>query len=63
MPSWISIPHDHVYSSGRDDLYAPFKKNEHYFAVRINEMYLTEERRWFTEFDPMVFAVAEFLTH
>jgi hypothetical protein len=39
----------------------PFEPNEHYFQVRVNEMFLTHKRKWLTEQYPMVFAQSEFL--
>lgn len=38
----------------------PFQADHYYFQIRINEMYLTYGRRWFSEFDPMVFVLTEF---
>ena len=31
----------------------PFEKNRHYFQILINEMYLTDSRQWFVEYDPV----------
>jgi len=45
----------------RDRLVKPFKRNEQYFLVRINEMYLSYKRKWLSEYDPMVFVLSEFL--
>ncbi|MES1160000.1 MAG: hypothetical protein ABUM51_04530 [Bacteroidota bacterium] len=39
----------------------PFRTNEQYFTVRVNEMYLTYQRKWFSEYDPVVFVASEFV--
>ena len=39
---------------------AVFQSDQHYFQVRINEMYLKYSRNWFSRYDPMVFVVSEF---
>jgi hypothetical protein len=56
-PGWVRIPQDHV--DDPDDL-GSLQANRHYFELRINEMCLTYERRWFIEYDPMVLVVSEF---
>jgi hypothetical protein len=38
-----------------------FIKDEHYFQIRINEMYLALKRKWLDLIDPMVFVVSEFI--
>lgn len=43
------------------ELGQPFKKDQHYFQVRVNEMFLARDRQWFTSYDPLVFVVSEFL--
>jgi hypothetical protein len=58
IPSRVDIPSGHVVDGG--DLGTNFKPNEHYFQVRINEMYLTYGRQFWTDFDPMVFVISEF---
>lgn len=58
MPFRLAIPRDHV--EGGDKLGKAIDPDEHYFQVRVNEMYLTYGRRWFSEYDPMVFVVSEF---
>lgn len=37
-----------------------FKPHQHYFIVRVNELFLTYDRKWFSTYDPVVFAVSEF---
>lgn len=58
IPTGVMIPADHV--EGQQA--APsFKPGEHYFQVRVNEMYLAFSRQWFAGFEPMVFVVSEFV--
>lgn len=38
----------------------PFQKNQHYFQVLINEMYLTDSRQWFVEYDPVAIVAATY---
>jgi hypothetical protein len=40
---------------------SPLNPDEHYFQIRINEMFLYDSRRWFVEYSPMVFCVTEFV--
>ena len=40
---------------------APFAADEDYFQVRVNELYLTNSRQWFSAVDPVVFVVSEFI--
>lgn len=58
LPTRASLPHDHV-DDGRM-AQAAFQPDQHYFQVRINEMYLKYSREWFNKYDPMVFVVSEF---
>jgi hypothetical protein len=46
---------------GGDSLGIAFQKGQHYFQVRINEMFLAHKRQWFSKYDPVVFAATEFL--
>jgi hypothetical protein len=36
-------------------------KDESYFSIWLNEMFLCEGRRWWVEYDPLVFILAEIL--
>ncbi|MDX1638861.1 MAG: hypothetical protein R3281_12885 [Balneolaceae bacterium] len=59
LPSGVTIPHGQVESGNQtSDLFTP---NRHYFQVRVNEMFLSSGREWFAKYDPMVFAVSEFV--
>ncbi|MBL9172122.1 MAG: hypothetical protein JNL10_01185 [Verrucomicrobiales bacterium] len=42
------------------ELRGPFVPGEHYFEVRVNELFLTASRKWLAELDPLVVVVAEF---
>jgi len=57
-PSRVDIPRSHVDEGQKMGI--DFKPFEHYFQVRVNEMYLPYERKWFSTYDPMVFVVSEF---
>jgi hypothetical protein len=59
LPSRIVVPVDHVLDGEATP--DPFRPNEHYFQVRVNEMFLASSRQWFARFDPMVFVVSEFI--
>lgn len=58
IPTQVAISTDHVDEG--EKLGNAFRKDEHYFQVRINEMYLDYARKWFSNYDPMVFVVSEF---
>src|SRR5690554_2175737 len=36
-------------------------KDQHYFLVRVNEMFLSYKRKWFSTYDPVVFSNVEYL--
>lgn len=59
IPSGVTIPSNQVEEENRPS--TVFKPNKHYFQVRVNEMYLSFSREWFARYDPMVFAVSEFV--
>jgi hypothetical protein len=58
IPFHAPIPLSRV-NGGREDG-SPFEADDHYFQIRINEMHLTFGRRWFSDFDPLVFVLTEF---
>ena len=58
QPSAVTIPNNHV--DQQQLLDGPFKRDTHYFQVRVNEMYLAHQRKWFSAIDPMLFVVSEF---
>lgn len=57
-PFHARILQDHLDRPGEA---SPFNADDHYFQVRINEMFLRDSRHWFVEYDPMVFCVTEFV--
>ncbi len=58
LPARVIIPSSHV-DDGKP--VEAFRPDEHYFQVRINEMYLAYSREWVKTYDPMVSVVSEFL--
>ncbi len=38
-----------------------FRPDEHYFQVQMSELYLTFERQWFANYDPLLLVISEFL--
>ncbi len=59
LPTAVPIPHDHC-DLGSEQA-APFARDDHYFQVRVNELYLRTSRQWFKTIDPLVFVVSEFI--
>jgi hypothetical protein len=59
MPTRISIHGDHVHNPD-ETTGVNFRPDEEYFVVRVNEMYLTDKRKWVKTFDPLVFVITEF---
>jgi hypothetical protein len=39
---------------------APFNPDEHYFQVRIRELYLAHRQAWFATYDPLLLVITEF---
>lgn len=38
-----------------------FEPQKHYFTVRVNEMFLSDKRKWFKEIEPMVFCLSSYI--
>jgi hypothetical protein len=55
---FVPIRADHTDSV--DSTGGSITANEHYFEVRINELYLTNKREWFITYDPMAIALVEY---
>ncbi|MGH9225793.1 MAG: hypothetical protein ACRD2W_18865 [Acidimicrobiales bacterium] len=57
LPTAVVIPADHVVGGA-----APpeLTSEERYFRVLLNQLWLAEEREWFTTWDPMALIVTEF---
>jgi hypothetical protein len=60
-PSTLTIPRDHIDENQAGGLDWSFKKDQHYFQVIINEMFLVNSREWFRQIDPVVYIVSEFI--
>lgn len=61
LPSTVSIPRNHIDENLSNELDWEFKKDQHYFQVMINEMFLVNDRQWFSQIDPIVYAVSQFV--
>jgi hypothetical protein len=59
LPSRVAIPSSHVDEPAR--LGAPLEPDRHYFQLRVNEMFLSHARQWYTQYDPLVFVGSEFI--
>jgi hypothetical protein len=58
LPSRVKIPDNRILPrAANPQLFSP---NSSYFQVRINEMFLSSQRQWFSKIDPMVFILTEF---
>jgi len=58
LPSATKIPADQCFpASGAD---AQIVRNKNYFTIRVNEMSLRENAKWWVKYDPLVFCVVEF---
>jgi len=58
QPSAVTIPLDNI--DRKEQMVQPFEAGKDYFQVRINQLFLMEERKWFTQIDPMVSVISEF---
>jgi hypothetical protein len=58
LPTKIAIPRNQV--DRGEKLGGPFERDEHYFQVEVNEMFLTYNREWFSSYDPLVLIISEF---
>jgi hypothetical protein len=55
------MPASHI--SGTEsgaEIGGPFRPDEHYFQVRINELFLSYQQEWFTRYDPLLLVISEF---
>lgn len=57
LPTRLQIPIDHIDGSMPVE---PFKRDQHYFQIRVNEMFLSKRRSWLSAIEPMVFFASEF---
>jgi hypothetical protein len=60
-PSPVKILRDHIDENENGQLNVKFVKDESYFQVVINEMYLRNQRQWLSKIDPIVYVYAEFI--
>ena len=67
-PVRVAIPASHVRVKDKTGTLVPdeaigtsLTPGEHYFQVLVNEMYLRYSRKWWVDYDAMVFAVSEFI--
>ena len=58
-PARIIIPAENISPPLR--VSEGFERNKHYFEVRVNQMYLTDSRKWFTTWEPIVMVASKFL--
>lgn len=58
QPTYAMIAHDRVDTA--NTLATKLNTDQDYFEIRIKEMYLSNQREWFSKFDPMVCTIAEF---
>ena len=59
MPSYIEFKADHV--ERNRELEKSFQPDQNYFTVRVNELFLHNDREWLQRYDPVVFVVSEFV--
>src|SRR3990172_4253601 len=59
-PSTVAIPRDHIDNNQNGELDYKFTRDQYYFQVMINEMFLTDQRRGLVNVDPLVYTVCEF---
>jgi hypothetical protein len=60
QPSVVTIPRDHVDRNHDGSLDFTLRKDQHYFSVVVNEMFLGKARNWFSTIEPLVYVVTEF---
>ena len=59
-PTAIAVPRNQIDENRNGEMNASFRKDESYFQVLINEMYLRYDRQWLNAIDPVVYVVSEF---
>ena len=58
LPDIIFIPPSNT--DEEKDLSTLFEAGKHYFTVRVNELFLTQQMQWFKKYEPVVLAFTEF---
>ena len=59
LPHLIRIPNDNT--DDPEGLAGLFQPEQHYFTVRVNEMFLSEKRKWLKEIEPMVVCLTSYI--
>jgi hypothetical protein len=59
LPNLIHIPNNNTDDPG--GLEGLFEPQQHYFTVRVNEMFLSEKRKWLREIEPMVVCLTSYI--
>lgn len=57
-PICVSIPADRVQQDRPPG--GVFERDQHYFQIRVNELFLASGREWYRTYDPLVVVLAEF---
>ncbi len=55
----LAIPHNRVVPPKSRD--CEFHERNHYFQVRLNQMFLAYQREWFVRYDPAALVITQFL--
>ena len=59
------LPHlkriHNVNTDNPQSLEGVFEPQQHYFTVRVNEMFLSDKRKWLKEIEPMVFCLTSYI--
>jgi hypothetical protein len=58
VTAYISIEADHVEDESGSS--SNFVAGQHYFRAVVSEMFLADSRKWFREYDPIVYSAVEF---
>src|SRR5262245_57662348 len=59
LPARVMIDSGHLDEPER--LAPRLTPDQHYFQVRVNEMFLSHSRQWYAQYDPLVFVGSEFI--
>ena len=59
LPNLIRIPNANT--DNQQGLEGVFEPRQHYFTVRVNEMFLSQRRKWFKEIEPMVVCLTSYI--
>ncbi len=59
LPFFIHIPNANIDDNA--GLEGVFEPKQHYFTVRVNEMFLSQKRKWFREIEPSVICLSSYI--